>query len=67
MSRRARVVLKAAVWVACLTPLAKLVYGYWTDDLTANPISYVTNELGQTTLRLLLLSLALTPLRIVFG
>jgi predicted Zn-dependent peptidase/DMSO/TMAO reductase YedYZ heme-binding membrane subunit len=67
VSRRARVVLKAAVWVACLTPLAKLVYGYWTDDLTANPISYVTNELGQTTLRLLLLSLALTPLRIVFG
>jgi predicted Zn-dependent peptidase/DMSO/TMAO reductase YedYZ heme-binding membrane subunit len=67
VSRRARVVLKAAVWVACLTPLAKLVYGYWTDDLTANPISYVTNELGQTTLRLLLVSLALTPLRIVLG
>ena len=60
-------VLKAAVWVACLTPLAKLLYGFWTDDLTANPISYVTNELGQTTLRLLLLSLALTPLRILFG
>ena len=67
MSRRARVVLKAAVWVACLTPLAKLIYGFWTDDLTANPISYVTNELGQTTLRLLLVSLALTPLRIVLG
>ena len=67
MSRRARVALKAAVWVACLTPLATLIYGYWTDDLTANPISYVTNELGQTTLRLLLLSLALTPLRILFG
>ena len=67
MSRRARVALKAGVWLVCLTPLAKLLYGYWTDDLTANPISYVTNELGQTTLRLLLASLALTPLRIVFG
>ena len=67
MSRRARVALKVGVWIACLTPLAGLLYGYWTDDLTANPISYVTNELGQTTLRLLLLSLGLTPLRLVFG
>jgi predicted Zn-dependent peptidase/DMSO/TMAO reductase YedYZ heme-binding membrane subunit len=67
VSRRVRVALKAGVWLACLVPLAKLLYGFWTDDLTANPISYVTNELGQTTLRLLLLSLALTPLRIVFG
>jgi predicted Zn-dependent peptidase/DMSO/TMAO reductase YedYZ heme-binding membrane subunit len=67
VSRRVRVALKAGVWVACLVPLAKLLYGFWTEDLTANPISYVTNELGQTTLRLLLLSLALTPLRILFG
>ena len=67
MSRRVRVALKAGVWLVCLSPLAKLFYGFLTDDLTANPISYVTNELGQTTLRLLLLSLALTPLRILFG
>jgi predicted Zn-dependent peptidase/DMSO/TMAO reductase YedYZ heme-binding membrane subunit len=67
VSRRVRVAIKAAVWFACLTPLAKLLYGFFTDDLTANPISYVTNELGQTTLRLLLLSLAMTPLRILFG
>ncbi len=67
MSRRVRVALKVGVWAACLVPLAKLLYGFWTDDLTANPISYVTNELGQTTLRLLLISLSLTPLRILFG
>ena len=67
MSRRLRVALKAGVWIACLVPLAKLLYRFWTDDLTANPISYVTNELGQTTLRLLLLSLAPTALRILFG
>ena len=67
MSRRARVALKVCVWAACLVPVATLAYGWWTADLTANPISYITNELGQTTLRLLLLSLALTPLRILFG
>src|SRR5207245_1857574 len=65
--RRARVARKVGVWAACLVPLAKLLYAFWTDDLTANPISYVTNELGQTTLRLLLISLSLTPLRILFG
>src|SRR5262249_21323132 len=34
VSRRARVALKAAVWVAGFTPLAKLLYGFWTSDLT---------------------------------
>lgn len=67
MSVRGRVALKVVVWVVALTPLARLLYGFWTDDLTVNPIEYVTRELGETALRLLLASLALTPLRILFG
>lgn len=67
MTRRARVALKTAVWVVALVPLAGLLHGLWTDDLTVNPIEYVTRELGETGLQLLLASLALTPLRIVFG
>ena len=67
MSRRARIALKIAVWVVALTPLGRLLYGFWMDDLTVNPIEYVTRELGETALRLLLASLALTPLRILFG
>jgi predicted Zn-dependent peptidase/DMSO/TMAO reductase YedYZ heme-binding membrane subunit len=67
MGSRARVGLKSAVWLVCLAPLAMLLYRFGSDDLTANPISYVTNELGDTALRLLLASLALTPLRLVFG
>lgn len=67
MSVRGRVALKVVVWVVALTPLAGLLYGFWTDDLTVNPIEYVTRELGETALRLLLASLALTPLRILFG
>jgi methionine sulfoxide reductase heme-binding subunit len=64
---RTRVGLKVAVWAVALAPLAHLLYGFWTDDLTVNPIEYVTRELGETALRLLLASLALTPLRIVLG
>jgi methionine sulfoxide reductase heme-binding subunit len=67
VSRRARLALKALVWGACLAPLGWLVYGFITDDLTANPISFVTNTLGDWTLRILLASLAMTPLRIVCG
>src|SRR5439155_11267336 len=63
--RRARLALKALVWAACLAPLSWLVYRFATDDLTANPISFVTNTLGDWTLRLLLASLVITPLRYV--
>jgi sulfoxide reductase heme-binding subunit YedZ len=67
VSRRARIVVKTAVWAACLTPLAALAWWSAQGDLTANPIDFVTDTLGIWTLRLLLASLALTPLRIVSG
>jgi len=67
VTRRTRIVLKVFVWAGCLAPLLLLGYRAWTDDLGANPISFVTNTLGDWTLRILLTSLAMTPLRIVFG
>ena len=67
MSRKTRIVVKTVVWALCLTPLALLAYRAATGDLTANPISFLTNWLGQWTFRLLLAALALTPLRLLFG
>ncbi|MFA5028377.1 MAG: ferric reductase-like transmembrane domain-containing protein [Candidatus Methylomirabilota bacterium] len=67
MSRKTRTVLKVGVWVACLLPLACLVYWAAVGELTANPIDFVTDTLGIWALRLLLASLALTPLRLVSG
>lgn len=67
MTRRNRIALKSIVWILCLLPLAMLAYRAATGDLTANPISFLTNWLGQWTFRLLLVSLALTPLRVLFG
>ena len=55
------------MWVVCLSPLAVLAFRAWRDDLTANPISFITNTLGDWTFRFLLTSLALTPLRLVTG
>jgi len=67
VSKRARIVLKVAVWGVALSPLLLLVYRFFTDGLGANPISYATHLLGDTTLRLLLASLAMTPIRLLFG
>jgi sulfoxide reductase heme-binding subunit YedZ len=56
-----------AAWILCLLPLAVLAYRAAMGDLSANPISFVTNWLGQWTFRLLLAGLALTPLRVLLG
>jgi sulfoxide reductase heme-binding subunit YedZ len=67
MTRRGRIALKVGAWAAFLLPLGFLVQRAVAGDLGANPISFVTNWLGDWTLRILLASLAVTPLRIVFG
>jgi methionine sulfoxide reductase heme-binding subunit len=55
------------MWAVALTPLGLLGWRIATGDLSANPISFITNWLGDWTMRLLLASLAMTPLRLVFG
>ena len=67
MSRRLRIALKVSVWAVCLFPLALLLYQFQTDHLGPNPIDHVTRTLGDWTIRILLASLAMTPLRILFG
>jgi sulfoxide reductase heme-binding subunit YedZ len=59
--------LKAAVWIACLTPLALLVWDGFHDELGANPIEKITHTTGDWALRFLLITLAITPLRKIFG
>jgi len=50
-----------------LVPLGALGVGALRDTLGANPIEAITHETGDWTLRLLLLTLAITPLRRMFG
>ena len=54
---------KRFVFVASLGPLAYLGWGAWARALGANPIETITRETGVWTLRFLLLTLAVTPLR----
>jgi sulfoxide reductase heme-binding subunit YedZ len=56
-------VLKPVVFAAALIPAAALVYGFYTNDLTANPGDYITDQTGTWTLAMLVISLTVTPLR----
>ncbi len=58
---------KAAVFVLCLVPAASLLWRALHAGLGANPIETITRSTGDWTLRLLLATLAVTPLRRITG
>ncbi|HEX7044564.1 MAG TPA: protein-methionine-sulfoxide reductase heme-binding subunit MsrQ [Burkholderiales bacterium] len=58
---------KPVVFAACLLPFLALVRMIWTGDLGPNPVETLNRFTGDWTLRLLLATLALTPLRGVSG
>lgn len=55
--------LKPLVFAAALAPLAWLVWAGFNDGLGANPIETITLHTGTWTLRFLVATLAITPLR----
>jgi len=67
VTRRQRIGLKVLVWAGCLAPLSGLLWRLYADPLVTNPIDVATDTLGDWTLRILLLSLTMTPLRVLFG
>jgi sulfoxide reductase heme-binding subunit YedZ len=55
--------LKALIVSACVAHFTYLIVAVFTDDLGPNPIESLTHVTGEWGLRLLLLTLAITPLR----
>ena len=58
---------KVAVFLFCLMPLAALGLRALNNGLTANPIEFITHATGDWTLRFILITLCVTPLRKLFG
>ena len=54
---------KPVLFLACLVPLGRLVWRGFHADLGANPIEFITHATGDWTLRFLLITLCITPLR----
>jgi sulfoxide reductase heme-binding subunit YedZ len=63
MKRSTLIALKTLTWLACLWPLGRLIWGAATNNLGADPTATITFATGLATLRLLTISLALTPIR----
>lgn len=62
-----RWLVKPALFVLALIPLALLIYRGLNNDLGANPVETINRFTGDWVLRFLLVTLAVTPLRRLFG
>lgn len=58
---------KIPIFLLCLTPLVILIWRFFHGGLGANPIEFITHATGDWTLRFLLVTLAVTPLRKILG
>jgi len=54
---------KVAVFLLCVAPVGVLAWRALHGNLTANPIEFITHATGDWTLRFLIITLAVTPLR----
>jgi sulfoxide reductase heme-binding subunit YedZ len=59
--------LKPIVFTVALIPLLRLAVLGWLGELGANPIEMITHQTGLWTLTLLLVTLAITPVRRITG
>ena len=58
---------KGSLFTIFLMPLVFLLLGFFNEQLGANPIEVLTRDTGQWALRFLLISLSISPLRLLFG
>jgi sulfoxide reductase heme-binding subunit YedZ len=63
MTRSTLIVLKTLVWIACLAPFCWLVWGALTNNLGPDETGAIAFATGRATLRLLAITLAISPLR----
>ena len=60
-------IIKPLIFISALLPASYLIWGIFNDALGANPIEYIIRSLGDWTLRFLLITLTISPLRRLTG
>jgi len=63
MKKPVLILLKTLTWMACLWPFAVLAFEAVNNTLGADPTAHIALTTGYTTLMLLAITLAITPLR----
>jgi methionine sulfoxide reductase heme-binding subunit len=63
MKKSTLILLKTLTWIACLWPFAVLAWGAVNNTLGADPTAHIELTTGYTTLMLLTITLAITPVR----
>ena len=58
---------KPIVFAAALVPLALMIWAAINGNLTADPLKEITHETGDWTIRFIVITLAITPVRRVVG
>ena len=61
-----RSLIKPAVFIICLVPLALAIFAVATDRMGANPVEGLLHVTGEWGLRFLLITLCVTPLQMIF-
>ncbi|MES2579338.1 MAG: protein-methionine-sulfoxide reductase heme-binding subunit MsrQ [Pseudomonadota bacterium] len=67
MKNKHIIFIKVAVWICALLPLARLIWLGVHDDLSANPVEFVERSTGTWALVFLLITLSMTPIRLLTG
>lgn len=63
MTARTTTLIKSAVFLLALAPFLVLLYRFQTGNLGTDPVQWITHFTGNWTVYLLLVSLAITPVR----
>lgn len=61
------ILIKPIIFIFCLLPLTLLFRDFYLDELGANPFEVLTRSTGEWTLRFVLITLTMTPLRGITG
>jgi len=67
MNKKTITLIKVAIWIFALLPLARLIWLGIHDDLSANPVEFVERSTGTWALVFLLITLSMTPIRLLTG
>lgn len=67
MNKQQVAYIKVCVWLLAILPLARLVWLGFNDNLGANPVEFVEHSTGTWALVFLLITLSMTPVRLLTG